>query len=331
MADKSSMNPKGLSIGNNVNDNENEQQKGREAKFSPVFLSPGGNFHKAKKPTLPLSPDANLCAHTMDAAISGIADLSIAPEENHNDGDGSVFEKILAENVESAATVGRGALPKASHIDTGEEDSALHDGVSWGIRKGDHNLLGLFGGAITMELPASFEDISAIRQVPDHQEVFMDKATDISFIVELLGGDSSVPDAEAAAYYFQDLAECNEATNATISEQRVLPNGVVMLSLKEVEHRNCALSGIQVARNSRSASAPLDTVYVLMVVLRLPSVGTDCLLSVNIPQKESTLTSPPTISSFCKADTTAPADENAGVKALRMAVQSFNIVDWSLF
>lgn len=29
----------------------------------------------------------------------------------------------------------------------------------------------LFGGAVTMALPARFEDISQFREVPDHQEV----------------------------------------------------------------------------------------------------------------------------------------------------------------
>jgi hypothetical protein len=188
-------------------------------------------------------------------------------------------ERVLLDAISSDGIAsGRGAASSNSaHIDTSEEDSSLNDGVSWGIRRGEHNLLGLFGGALTLELPASFMDISAIRQVPDHQEVFMDKDSDISFIIELLGGDSSVPDAEAAAYYFNDLAECNEAASATIAEQRILPLGAVAPSLAGVHHSACALSGTQVARNSRSGAATLDTVFVLMVVLRLPSVGTDCL------------------------------------------------------
>ena len=44
----------------------------------------------------------------------------------------------------------------------------------------------LFGGAITCLFPAEFEDISSIRQVPDHQEVYVHRGFDSSFIVEVL-------------------------------------------------------------------------------------------------------------------------------------------------
>ncbi|KAI3738985.1 hypothetical protein L2E82_29310 [Cichorium intybus] len=36
----------------------------------------------------------------------------------------------------------------------------------------------LFGGAISTTLPLRFEDVSNIREVPDHQEVFVDPARD---------------------------------------------------------------------------------------------------------------------------------------------------------
>ncbi len=44
----------------------------------------------------------------------------------------------------------------------------------------------LFGGTITIDLPDSFEDVSKFRQVPDNQEVFVSKHSDLSFIVEIL-------------------------------------------------------------------------------------------------------------------------------------------------
>jgi hypothetical protein len=57
---------------------------------------------------------------------------------------------------------------------------------------------------------------------------------DISFIVELLGADEEVPDAEAAAYYFTDLCEVNEAEGAVIGEQCIFPNDSIMLGMREV-------------------------------------------------------------------------------------------------
>jgi hypothetical protein len=69
----------------------------------------------------------------------------------------------------------------------------------------------LFGGAATAHgLPATFCDISAIRQVPDNQEVFADEASEASFIVEILTYEKSLTDADAAAYYFNDMAQANE-------------------------------------------------------------------------------------------------------------------------
>ncbi|KAJ3081570.1 hypothetical protein HK102_002265, partial [Quaeritorhiza haematococci] len=44
----------------------------------------------------------------------------------------------------------------------------------------------LFGGAITTALPDSFIDISTFREVPDNQEVFVDRDTDQSIVIELL-------------------------------------------------------------------------------------------------------------------------------------------------
>ena len=44
----------------------------------------------------------------------------------------------------------------------------------------------LFGGAISIACPARFEDVSDVRPVPDHQEVYTDGVTDQSFIVEIL-------------------------------------------------------------------------------------------------------------------------------------------------
>lgn len=68
----------------------------------------------------------------------------------------------------------------------------------------------LFGGAITCLVPTNFEDVSVIRQVPDHQEVLVDKESEMSLIIELLQYDESVSNDCAARHYFDDLAHFNE-------------------------------------------------------------------------------------------------------------------------
>ena len=68
----------------------------------------------------------------------------------------------------------------------------------------------LFGGAMTIMLPETFEDVSVLREIPDHQEVFVDRDSEVSLIVELLEHDGTISDEHAPTYYFKDLATCND-------------------------------------------------------------------------------------------------------------------------
>lgn len=73
----------------------------------------------------------------------------------------------------------------------------------------------LFGGAILATLPSRMEDISNVRPVPDHQEVFADGATDQSLIVEVLDR-ADVADEQCAAYFWADWCSANEAEDAQL-------------------------------------------------------------------------------------------------------------------
>ncbi|KAI8023942.1 Ran guanine nucleotide release factor [Camellia lanceoleosa] len=77
----------------------------------------------------------------------------------------------------------------------------------------------LFGGAIASTFPLRFQtrpltdelvlhlqDVSNIRQVPDHQEVFADPVRDESLIFELLDLKLEVADNGSATWFLQDLA-----------------------------------------------------------------------------------------------------------------------------
>jgi hypothetical protein len=63
------------------------------------------------------------------------------------------------------------------------------------LRGGGHGALvtrELYGGAIKLNLPTSYDDVSNFRQVPDHQEVWVDRDSNTSLIVELLDLDEEV-------------------------------------------------------------------------------------------------------------------------------------------
>ena len=56
----------------------------------------------------------------------------------------------------------------------------------------------LFGGAFTCRIPSHYMDISAVRDIPDHQEVMAEEGpAGRSVIVELLQYQADVPDHEA--------------------------------------------------------------------------------------------------------------------------------------
>ena len=50
----------------------------------------------------------------------------------------------------------------------------------------------LYGGALSVELPRSFTDASELREVPDHQEVWVDTCSDRSLIIEILERKDSI-------------------------------------------------------------------------------------------------------------------------------------------
>ena len=128
----------------------------------------------------------------------------------------------------------------------------------------------LYGGAITVDLPSNFADTrsvlkfpqpqfkslhiphrqctsqltcqqySQIREVPDHQEVYLDTNGYSSIVVEILEYQEKGSDEEALQYHFADLIDEEDSTN-------ILEQGrAVMAKLRYVhcnsnrETRTCA-------------------------------------------------------------------------------------------
>lgn len=58
---------------------------------------------------------------------------------------------------------------------------------------------------------------SDIRQVPDHQEVFVSKEGRVSIVIELLSFEENLPSAEdgaSARHFFNDLGTANGASTS---------------------------------------------------------------------------------------------------------------------
>ena len=230
---------------------------GRKAKHSPLVMTPGGSFVKAKGRTAHLSPGGEDDEDDEDEDMEIVLDPVIAAKGRAIAGGGGGAEGATSPSpIASTATP---TLPPASRTTP------------------------LFGGAITVCLPSSFEDISAIRQVPDHQEVFADRFSEMSFIVELVDHNKEVSNVAAARYYFTDLAECNEAKTALLDSTAVVSEPSFLPCISDKSVVKCVLTGRQTVQKFNQPLAPLDSVQIVMVVVRLPRVGTDMLLSMNIP------------------------------------------------
>jgi Ran-interacting Mog1 protein len=88
----------------------------------------------------------------------------------------------------------------------------------------------LFGGAIACRIPEHWQDVSNVRQVPDHQECWRDVSVSngAAFVVEILDHQVSVPHLDAARYFFDDLAEANGGDLARTTFSAVEPMHVAL-------------------------------------------------------------------------------------------------------
>ena len=135
----------------------------------------------------------------------------------------------------------------------------------------------LFGGALSLPLPPSFHDVSALREVPDHQEVFAEGgAQGASLILEVVEAQADLADAVAAHFFWADLASCNGAREGA---WRALHPPPAPLPLGGDPRCAAVVAGVG-AQLPDGGGAP---VCVALAALRLPSMGSELLLSVNVP------------------------------------------------
>ncbi|KAH9773857.1 ran guanine nucleotide release factor [Citrus sinensis] len=184
----------------------------------------------------------------------------------------------------------------------------------------------LFGGAISSSFPHRFQDVSNIRQVPDHQEVFVDPSRDESLIFELLDFKLDVGDNGSAAWFLQDLATEQDAEGCT--------SGVVEapgLRYKDLPATVTTAVGQMAISKGRQGREAQNIVKVYLANLRLKEVGTDVLVTAYEPL----LINPVSESaSTVGAGLPVPATQSGFMQmseVFKLAVSSFKVNDWSLF
>ncbi|KAL8683985.1 MAG: hypothetical protein Q9186_000015 [Xanthomendoza sp. 1 TL-2023] len=119
----------------------------------------------------------------------------------------------------------------------------------------------LFGGAIITQLPASYTDVSTIREVPDHQEIYLDATGFSSIIIEIAERVTDpATDQEALKFHFQDILDENDTSQIWQTDVAQLPH----------------------FPNNIHALTP-KFVAIIMTLIRLEPQSTDIVVTVNIP------------------------------------------------
>jgi Ran-interacting Mog1 protein len=173
----------------------------------------------------------------------------------------------------------------------------------------------LFGGAIVCELPENWKDVSEIRQVPDHQEVYhglSEGDDEPCFIMEILEYQDAISDHDVASFFWNDLKESNDCVSDIVLYHQI-PNN------ESFSHPMFTCLGIQfmngknrniVDKNILSEDVEMK-VLINLCVVRLPHVTSDLLITLS-------------------RKTILPLNEEFQEEFL-LILSSLNILDWTIF
>ncbi|KAL1551017.1 ran guanine nucleotide release factor-like [Salvia divinorum] len=188
----------------------------------------------------------------------------------------------------------------------------------------------LFGGAISSTFPLRFQDVSNIREVPDHQEVFVDPTRDESLIFELLDLKTDVADHGSATWFLQDLANEQDAEGATVLEQSGVFEADALRFRDSPAVITTAVGQMAISKGRQGRDAQ-NLVKVYLANLRLKDVGTDVLITAYEPVMINPLSES---AATVGAGLAVPAAQSGCMpmeEVFRGAVSSFKVNDWSLF
>lgn len=187
----------------------------------------------------------------------------------------------------------------------------------------------LFGGAITVDLPTGFGDVSSIRQVPDHQEVYLDSSGFTSIIFDITERVENVAtDEEALKFHFDDIVSGSaEGTQyfhpgtATLAKMPNIPT-YTLFATQHPQPPTISPSGTSAPCNP----AP-DFTGILLVLVRLAEQKTDIVVTVNVPHVLGEYVSEAVDLATAKL---GPLIDSA-VKVQGKILETLEIKDWGLF
>ncbi|XLR23256.1 hypothetical protein S83_051156, partial [Arachis hypogaea] len=140
----------------------------------------------------------------------------------------------------------------------------------------------LFGGKLSSLFPHRFQDVSDIRQVPDHQEVFANTTRDESLIFELLEYKHDVADNGSAVWFLQDLANEQDAEGSVVIEQSGVLEAPGLMYNNTPAIVTSAIGQMAISKGRQGREAQ-NIIKVYLANLRLKGVDTDVLVTAYKP------------------------------------------------
>jgi len=183
----------------------------------------------------------------------------------------------------------------------------------------------LFGGALIVDLPSKFADVSTIRQVPDHQEVYLDKDgfTSIIFdITERVGVAGSGPAVDGAAL----TTHLEDIVDSEIDIVKVWKTTTTQFSRLPEDIPAYTLIATQTPPQKDNSKSP-DFTAIVLTLIRLERESTDILITINVPHIKGEYTEEEVDMQIGKQGVLI---QNAVEFAARIW-ETFKIKDWSLF
>ncbi|KAK8076119.1 Mog1p/PsbP-like protein [Apiospora phragmitis] len=133
----------------------------------------------------------------------------------------------------------------------------------------------LFGGALVCDLPSNFADVSKLRQVPDNQEVWIDRDGFTSLVFEIderVGEKGNGPEIDGRAM----TTHLEEIVGDDIDRTKVWNTTPTLFSKLEY------VSSTFIVRLLAEKASP-DFTAIILTLVRLEREKTDLLVTINVP------------------------------------------------
>lgn len=197
----------------------------------------------------------------------------------------------------------------------------------------------LYGGAITVQLPSDVIDASDLRQIPDHQEVFLSDKTLTSIVIEIneyqhmdtdLSDNTASVDERAAIYHVTDVLEPPDHLTESGVQTSTVKLSQPSISRYPAYQSTATIIASEIDRASRpilplawqtNPAQKEQQVGLIQLLIRMQDYGTDICVRINVPLVElGDAQSEP-----------AQKEANMASEVMKHIIETLDIGDFSLF